>query len=101
MSDPLVLPEQLTLAQARGALERLLAAIERAAPGAPVRVRAEALQVFDSSALAVLLECRRAALAAGRGFAVAGLPAGLAGLAALYGVDGLLAGESPAASPAG
>jgi phospholipid transport system transporter-binding protein len=101
LADFLSLPEQLTLAQARGALEQLLAAIGRQPPGAPVRVRAEALRVFDSSALGVLLECRRAALADGRGFAVAGLPAGLAGLAALYGVEGLLAGAASAPSPAG
>ena len=53
-------------------------------------VDASALQVFDSSALAVLLECRRSALAAGQGFAVRGLPTALAGLAALYGVADML-----------
>lgn len=54
-------------------------------------VDASALQVFDSSALAVLLECRRSALAAHQPFAVHGLPPALAGLAALYGVSELLA----------
>ncbi|KAB7544665.1 STAS domain-containing protein [Verminephrobacter sp. Larva24] len=44
------------------------------------------------TALAVLLECRRAALSEGRGFAVQDLPLALAGMARLYGVDGLLTG---------
>ena len=46
--------------------------------------------MFDTSALAVLLEFRREALAAGLGFAVQGLPQALQGMAGLYGVDGLL-----------
>jgi phospholipid transport system transporter-binding protein len=54
------------------------------------------LTQFDSSALAVLLECRRAALASGRSFSVHGLPARLRQLAQLYGVAALLpdAGQS-------
>ena len=54
-------------------------------------VDASALQVFDSSALAVLLECRREALSLGKTFAVQGLPAALMGMAGLYGVDLLIA----------
>ena len=42
------------------------------------------------AALAVLLECRREALSEGKQFAVQGMPAGLAGMAGLYGVDALL-----------
>lgn len=49
-----------------------------------------ALQQFDSSALAVLLVCRREALAAGKSFAVRALPARLRQLAGLYGVAELL-----------
>jgi phospholipid transport system transporter-binding protein len=45
---------------------------------------------FDSSALAVLLECRREASALGRSFAVRGLSPRLRELASLYGVAGLL-----------
>jgi phospholipid transport system transporter-binding protein len=62
----------------------------------PVAVVADAgaLAHFDSSALAVLLECRREALAGGKTFAVARLPARLRELAVLYGVAELL----PAAS---
>ncbi len=85
----LELPAQLTHRQARVALAQLLAALPGAS-GADVQIDARGLQEFDSSALAVLLECRRAALAAGKGFAVQGLPAGLQSMAGLYGVQGLL-----------
>ncbi len=55
-----------------------------------VRVDAGALQQFDSSALAVLLDCRRAAVAMGLSFRVDHLPERLRQLAALYGVSDLL-----------
>jgi phospholipid transport system transporter-binding protein len=51
---------------------------------------ASALQTFDSSALAVLLACRREALAAGKTFAVQGLPPRLRQLSKLYGVAELI-----------
>ena len=51
---------------------------------------ASALRLFDSSALAVLLACRREALAAGKTFSVQGLPARLRQLATLYGVAELV-----------
>lgn len=93
----LQLPAELTHAQARACARALNAGI-----GAVVQPRvdvdASALQTFDSSALAVLLEGRRAALAAGKTFAVTGLPAGLQSLAALYGVRALL--EPEAGTPA-
>ena len=85
----LVLPSELTHRQASGTLAMLLQG-QRADHGPQIVVDAGALQVFDSSALAVLLECRREALAERKAFAVKGLPAALAGMAALYGVDGLL-----------
>ena len=53
-------------------------------------VDAGALATFDTSALAVLLECRRTALFDGRGFMVKALPPALASLAGLYGVQELL-----------
>ena len=53
-------------------------------------VDGSALQQFDSSALAVLLECQRMARARGRAFSVQSLPTKLTELAGLYGVDGLL-----------
>jgi hypothetical protein len=52
--------------------------------------RRSALKEFDSSALAVLLECRREALAAGKDFSVTGLPPRLRQLAGLYGVAELI-----------
>jgi phospholipid transport system transporter-binding protein len=58
---------------------------------AAVVIDASALQEFDSSALAVLLSCRRQALAAGKSFSVQGLPQRLRQLAGLYGVAELLA----------
>ena len=85
----LALPPELTHRQARATLQQLLAVLA-AAPGNEVCVDARALRVFDSSVLAVLLECRRAALAAGRRFAVQGLPPALAGMAGLYGVQDLI-----------
>ncbi len=87
----LVLPAELTHAQAAGC-SRMLAQALRAMPaGQGVAVAdASPLERFDSSALAVLLECRREALGAGKQFAVAGLPARLRSLATLYGVAGLL-----------
>ncbi len=57
---------------------------------AQVVADASALEEFDSSALAVLLACRRAALAAGKSFSVLGLPVRLRQLAGLYGVADLL-----------
>ena len=58
--------------------------------GPEVVADASALQEFDSSALAVLLACRRQVLVAGKGFAVRGLPDRLRQLAGLYGVQDLL-----------
>lgn len=57
---------------------------------AEVVADASALKEFDSSALAVLLACRRQVMAAGKGFSVRGLPDRLRQLAGLYGVQDLL-----------
>ncbi|MBS0291285.1 MAG: STAS domain-containing protein [Proteobacteria bacterium] len=85
----LVLPTELTHRQASVNLRMLLQA-QKAMGGTQVVVDAGALATFDSSALAVLLECRRAALFEGKGFAVKALPPALASLAGLYGVQELL-----------
>jgi phospholipid transport system transporter-binding protein len=53
-------------------------------------VDAAGLQQFDSSALAVLLECRRLAEKSGRSFQLRNAPARLSQLARLYGVGELL-----------
>ncbi len=85
----LVLPAVLTLSQATGCRAMLLHALH-AQKQAEVVVDATALQQFDSSALAVLLDCRRACLAGGRTFRVHGLSPRLRQLAGLYGVAGLI-----------
>jgi phospholipid transport system transporter-binding protein len=85
----LTLPQELTLAQATACLARL----DKALPGereSEVVVDARALDRFDSSALAVLLACRRQVIASGKQLVIQGLPSRLADLAALYGVDALL-----------
>jgi phospholipid transport system transporter-binding protein len=57
---------------------------------AEVVADAAALTEFDSSALAILLECRREALAAGKSFSVQSAPPRLRQLAGLYGVADLI-----------
>ena len=59
-----------------------------------VLLDATALTQFDSSALAVMLACRREAIAAGKTFSVQGLPARLSQLASLYGVAELLSSSA-------
>lgn len=82
------LPAEATLdhsAELAAALPAALAAAE-----GEFVVDASALQSYDTSTIALLLQARRAAQAAGRGFVVNGAPTQLRQLAALYGVDGLL-----------
>lgn len=86
----LALPNELTQVQATACLAGLVQALSTET-GPEVVVDASALTRFDSSALAVLLACRRQALTIGKKFAIHGLPKRLADLAALYGVDPLLA----------
>jgi phospholipid transport system transporter-binding protein len=81
----LVLPAEITHAQAVACC-RMLAQALRSDPQKAVVADAAALTHFDSSALAVLLECRREALALGKTLSVARLPARLRELATLYGV---------------
>jgi len=85
----LVLPPELTHAQATACLRMLMQAL-RAHKEQQLIVDAGPLKVFDSSAIAVLLECRRTALAFGKSFAVKALPPALLSLAGLYGVQELL-----------
>lgn len=86
----LVLPAELTQAQARACLD-LLRKTAAAEPGPEVLVDATALARFDSSALAVLLALRRTCQRHGKTLAVRGMAARLRTLAGLYGVAGLLA----------
>ena len=66
------------------------AQLRAAEPANAVVIDASGLTEFDSSALAVLLECRRQALTGGKGFSVRSLPARLRQLAGLYGVAELI-----------
>ena len=81
---PPVLTHAASAAFARG--------LPQAVQSQPTEVVADAsaLRQFDSSALAVLLECRRQALAAGKAFSVRSAPARLRELASLYGVEALI-----------
>jgi len=85
----LVLPAKLTHDDAPACMRMLQQGLKGQTDTSTV-VDASALTQFDSSALAVLLECRRESSALGRGFAVKGLSPRLRELAALYGIAGLL-----------
>jgi phospholipid transport system transporter-binding protein len=86
----LALPSLLTHDQVAVCAQTLAAGI-RAEVSDKVVVDASALEKFDSSALAVLLECRRAAMSAGKSITILNLPAKLRELAGLYGIQSLLA----------
>lgn len=86
----LALPAQLTLRDAKVTLATLAPAIA-AAPAGTIVIDASALTHIDSSALAVLLECRRMAEARQCQFEVHRAPLRLAELARLYGVQDVLA----------
>ena len=94
----LLLPETLTLSEAHDTLRLLETALKRETEPL-LLIDAGPLKRFDSSALAVLLECRRLATAWGKGFELRGLPPQLGDLARLYGIDTLLNGGSTAAAP--
>ena len=82
------LPADATLEHAAELAALLPAAL---AEGSGVfSIDASALKAYDTSTIALLLQARRAAQAAGRGFGVSGAPTQLAQLAALYGVEDLL-----------
>ena len=87
----LVLPTELTHRQAAACLQMLQQGL-RSVDGSAVVADASALTVFDSSALAVLLACRRACEAQAITFFIKGMNTRLQGLSVLYGVDSLLPG---------
>ena len=84
----LTLPATLTKGEALGVVRGLKPQVTAMTDG--VVLDASTLTQFDSSALAVILACRREAVAAGKTFAVHCLPARLTQLAALYGVAELI-----------
>lgn len=85
----LVLPAELTQAQASACLRMLVQGL-RSQSADTVVVDAAALQQFDSAALAVLLEFRRESQAFGKKLTIRNLSPRLIDLAVLYGIDGLL-----------
>jgi phospholipid transport system transporter-binding protein len=82
------LPEDATLQHAAELAATLPAALAQGS-GA-WHIDASALKSYDSSTIALLMQARRLAQAAGRGFAVDHAPLQLAQLAQLYGVEELL-----------
>ena len=93
-----VLPERLTIGEARAALAALEPTLGQGGNGSgSIEVDASALAAFDTAAIAVLLELRRQAQAMGRTLAVRGAPAAMIELAGLYGVAELLGFEVAAA----
>jgi phospholipid transport system transporter-binding protein len=94
------LPETLTLAEANAAVRAVEQALGQGTveKGALV-IDASGLRSFDTAAIAVLLEARRLAQAAGRLLSVRSAPPAMVELSGLYGVDALL-GFEPAAATA-
>jgi phospholipid transport system transporter-binding protein len=88
----LVLPSDLTRNQASACLQMLVQGL-KALADAVVVVDASALQRFDSSALAVLLELRRESQAQGKSLRIRALPQRLRDLGNVYGIAELLSAE--------
>lgn len=83
-------PATLTHDQATACLSGWLTQLSAGAAG-PVVLDAAPLAAFDSTALAVVLELRRHLLARKQSLQLVGTPRRLTDLAALYGVEELLA----------
>ena len=91
----LLLPATVTAREANDTRRLLLQALGAPAEQGEVVVDASNLKRFDSAALAVLLDCERAAYAAGKTFKVRHWPEPLLALAHLYGIDALLSADAP------
>ena len=92
------LPARLTLPHACAALREVEEAVAR---GGELRLDASGVQDLDTSAVALLLQARRLAQAAGLPYRLDAPPAKLQALAQLYGVESLLSGSAAGASGAG
>ena len=84
------LPGTLTLPSARQTTEALAQALAALPAGGTFSIDASGLADLDTSALAVLLQARRAAQARGLRWQLEGAPPKLRQLAGLYGVEALL-----------
>jgi phospholipid transport system transporter-binding protein len=93
------LPASATLDNAAELASTLGSTLDEAlrADAQAVQVDAGELSTLDTSALSLLMELRRRAAAAGRGFELLGAPPKLLQLAQLYGVDELL-GAAPSST---
>jgi phospholipid transport system transporter-binding protein len=86
-----VLPAVLMQAQAQAVTNELAPLLSACvSEGEEAVLDASALSQFDSSALAVILACRRAVLARGAHLRVTGLPARAQALAKVYGLSALI-----------
>jgi phospholipid transport system transporter-binding protein len=86
-----VLPALLMQAQAQDVANELASILGACvSEGGEAVLDASALTQFDSSALAVILACRRAVLARGAQLRVIGLPAQAQALAKVYGLSEVL-----------
>lgn len=90
MSALFALPASITQDQAQAVADNLTTNMAQLAADKGVSLNASALKHFDSSALAVVLACRRTVLELGGQFQVVGLPERLRTLAQVYGVTELL-----------
>ncbi len=85
------LPAKLMQAQAQTVADELSSLLSACvSEGDEAVLDASALVQFDSSALAVILACRRAVLARGAQLRVTGLPERAQALATVYGLSDLL-----------
>ena len=87
MATTIALPQRLTISEARATLAEVQPQLQVADD--PV-IDASALVELDTSAVALLLDCRRQANSRGKQLRVTGAPPKLAQLAQLYGVRELL-----------
>jgi phospholipid transport system transporter-binding protein len=88
----LILPETLTVLQARDTQRMLSQVLQQGARHNNedmLLLDASGVRQFDSAALAVLLECKRLAQAWGKGLLIRQPPPKLMSLARLYGLEGL------------
>ena len=90
MSAIFALPATIMQDQAQSVANNLTANMSQLAADRGVSLNASALLQFDSSALAVVLACRRTVLELGGQFQVTGLTDRLRALAQVYGVTELL-----------
>lgn len=87
--EALIFPDTVTHNEASGCLD-LLRSGAQSWQGNDVRIDASALNKFDSSALAVLLQIKREVQSLGKNLTILGLPKQLQELANLYGIQSVL-----------